>query len=91
MRENFLLKLNANSAPFLNRVYFDVVMTIMAVPIGSTVCWTINCGFLSTGNASSIFRMAIKSKGKVDSSADRLKVSFSRRAFNSISATLLSL
>jgi transposase len=74
--------LNALSSPILTKVHFDVIMTMIADTLYSMLAAKLR-GFEHC-DAGRVFRHFVKGKGQVNLTADRLVVSFPRRAHNPI-------
>ena len=74
--------LNALSSPILTKVHFDVIMTMVADTLYSMLAGKLR-GFEDC-DAPKIYRHFIKGKGRVDFAADKLTVTFPRRAHNPI-------
>ena len=74
--------LNALSSPILTKVHFDVIMTMIADTLYSMLADKLR-GFEDC-DAGKIYRHFIKGKGQVNLAADRLVVSFPRKAHNPI-------
>lgn len=74
--------LNALSSPILTKVHFDVVMTIVADTLYSMLASKLR-GFEEC-DAAKVYRHFVKGKGQVALTADRLTVTFPRRAHNPI-------
>ena len=74
--------LNALSSPILTKVHFDVIMTMIADTLYSMLADKLR-GFEDC-DAGKIYRHFVKGKGQVNLTADRLVVSFPRKAHNPI-------
>jgi len=74
--------LNALSSPILTKVHFDVIMTMVADTLYSMLACKLR-GFEHC-DAAKVYRHFVKGKGQVNLTADRLVVSFPRRAHNPI-------
>lgn len=74
--------LNALSSPILTKVHFDVIMTMVADTLYSMLAGKLR-GFEHC-DAAKVYRHFVKGKGRVNLSADRLVVTFPRRAHNPI-------
>ncbi len=74
--------LNALSSPILTKVHFDVIMTMVADTLYSMLAGKLR-GFEDC-DAAKVYRHFVKGKGHVDLAADRLVVTFPRRAHNPI-------
>jgi transposase len=74
--------LNALSSPILTKVHFDVIMTMVADTLYSMLAQKLR-GFEHC-DAAKIYRHFVKGKGQVACDADRLVVTFPRRAHNPI-------
>jgi len=74
--------LNALSSPILTKVHFDVIMTMIADTLYSMLAQKLR-GFEHC-DASKVYRHFVKGKGQVNLTADRLVVTFPRRAHNPI-------
>ena len=74
--------LNALSSPILTKVHFDVIMTMIADTLYSMLAEKLR-GFEHC-DASRIYRHFVKGKGHVDLTAQKLSVTFPRRAHNPI-------
>ena len=74
--------LNALSSPILTKVHFDVIMTMVADTLYSMLAGKLR-GFEHC-DAAKVFRHFVKGKGRVNLNADRLVVTFPRRAHNPI-------
>lgn len=74
--------LNALSSPILTKVHFDVIMTMVADTLYSMLAGKLR-GFEHC-DAAKVYRHFVKGKGRVDLTADRLVVTFPRRAHNPI-------
>lgn len=74
--------LNALSSPILTKVHFDVIMTMIADTLYTMLAAKLR-GFEDC-DASKIYRHFVKGKGQVNLTADRLVVTFPRRAHNPI-------
>ena len=74
--------LNALSSPILTKVHFDVIMTMVADTLYSMLAGKLR-GFEHC-DATKVYRHFVKGKGQVNLTADRLVVSFPRRAHNPI-------
>ncbi len=74
--------LNALSSPILTKVHFDVIMTMVADTLYSMLANKLR-GFEDC-DAAKLFRHFVKGKGQVVLSADRLSVTFPRRAHNPV-------
>ena len=74
--------LNALSSPILTKVHFDVVMTVVADTLYSMLAAKLR-GFEEC-DAAKVYRHFVKGKGQVTLTADRLVVTFPRRAHNPI-------
>jgi hypothetical protein len=74
--------LNALSSPILTKVHFDVIMTMVADTLYSMLAGKLR-GFEHC-DAAKVYRHFVKGKGRVNLAADRLVVTFPRRAHNPI-------
>jgi transposase len=74
--------LNALSSPILTKVHFDVIMTMIADTLYSMLAAKLR-GFEHC-DAGRVYRHFVKGKGQVNLTADRLVVTFPRRAHNPI-------
>jgi transposase len=74
--------LNALSSPILTKVHFDVIMTMIADTLYNMLAGKLR-GFEHC-DAARVYRHFVKGKGRVNLTADRLVVSFPRRAHNPI-------
>lgn len=74
--------LNALSSPILTKVHFDVIMTMVADTLYSMLAGKLR-GFEHC-DAAKVYRHFVKGKGQVNLTADRLVVTFPRRAHNPI-------
>jgi transposase len=74
--------LNALSSPILTKVHFDVIMTMIADTLYSMFAAKLR-GFEHC-DAGRVYRHFVKGKGQVNLTADRLVVTFPRRAHNPI-------
>ena len=74
--------LNALSSPILTKVHFDVIMTMVADTLYSMLAGKLR-GFEHC-DAAKVYRHFVKGKGRVNLNADRLVVTFPRRAHNPI-------
>jgi transposase len=74
--------LNALSSPILTKVHFDVIMTMIADTLYSMLAGKLR-GF-ERCDAPRLYRHFVKGKGRMTLSADRLVVTFPRRAHNPI-------
>ena len=74
--------LNALSSPILTKVHFDVIMTMVADTLYSMLAQKLR-GFEHC-DAAKVYRHFVKGKGQVALDADRLVVTFPRRAHNPI-------
>lgn len=74
--------LNALSSPILTKVHFDVIMTMVADTLYSMLAQKLR-GFEHC-DAAKVYRHFIKGKGRVSLDANRLEVTFPRRAHNPI-------
>jgi transposase len=74
--------LNALSSPILTKVHFDVIMTMIADTLYSMLAGKLR-GF-ERCDAPRLYRHFVKGKGQMNLAADRLVVTFPRRAHNPI-------
>jgi transposase len=74
--------LNALSSPILVKVHFDVIMTMIADTLYSMLAQKLR-GFESC-DASKIYRLFVKGKGKVTLDGKKITVTYPRRAHNPI-------
>jgi hypothetical protein len=74
--------LNALSSPILTKVHFDVIMTMVADTLYSMLAGKLR-GFEHC-DASRVYRHFVKGKGRMKLNADRLVVTFPRKAHNPI-------
>jgi len=74
--------LNALSSPILVKVHFDVVMTMLADTLYSMLAQKLR-GFESC-DASKIYRLFVKGKGKITLDGKKITVTYPRRAHNPI-------
>jgi hypothetical protein len=74
--------LNALSSPILVKVHFDVIMTMIADTLYSMLAQKLR-GF-ETCDASKIYRLFVKGKGKVTVDGKKITVTYPRRAHNPI-------
>jgi transposase len=74
--------LNALSSPILTKVHFDVIMTMVADTLYSMLGGKLR-GF-ERCDAPRLYRHFVKGKGQMNLAADRLVVTFPRRAHNPI-------
>jgi len=74
--------LNALSSPILVKVHFDVIMTMIADTLYSMLAQKLR-GFESC-DASKIYRLFVKGKGKIALDGNKITVTYPRRAHNPI-------
>jgi transposase len=74
--------LNALSSPILVKVHFDVIMTMIADTLYTMLAKKLR-GFESC-DASKIYRLFVKGKGKVTLTGNKIAVIFPRRAHNPV-------
>lgn len=74
--------LNALSSPILTKVHFDVIMTMIADTLYSMLAGKLR-GF-EYCDAARVYRHFVKGKGHVNMTAERIVVTFPRRAHNPI-------
>jgi len=74
--------LNALSSPILTKVHFDVIMTMIADTLYSMLAGKLR-GF-ERCDAPRLYRHFVKGKGQMNLDADRIVVTFPRRAHNPI-------
>jgi len=74
--------LNALSSPILTKVHFDVIMTMVADTLYSMLAGKLR-GFEHC-DASKVYRQFVRGKGRVNLNAERLAVTFPRKAHNPI-------
>jgi len=74
--------LNALSSPILVKVHFDIIMTMIADTLYSMLAQKLR-GFESC-DASKIYRLFVKGKGKITLDGKKITVTYPRRAHNPI-------